>query len=67
MAIRDLRAHFKRDLSKATSKFNKYATSLGSNTLVEFELNYISMVVGSMKGTKLVIEQIKGKNTQDSL
>lgn len=65
MAIRDLRAHFKRDLSKATSKFNKYATSLGSNTLVEFELNYISMVVGSMKGTKLVIEQIKGKNTQD--
>jgi len=64
MAIRDLRAHFKRDLSKATSKFNKYATSLGSNTLVEFSLNYGSMVAGAMKGTNLVIAQIKGTNTQ---
>jgi|TARA_R110000764_G_scaffold88790_1_gene169992 hypothetical protein len=67
MAIKDLKKHWKQDLSAATKKFDKYAQSLGSNTLVEFDLNFISMVVGALKGTSLVIEGIADKPTKDGM
>ena len=47
--LHNLKKHWKQDLSAATKKFDKYAQSLGSNTLVEFDLNFMVLETSGQK------------------
>jgi|TARA_B110000858_G_scaffold96714_1_gene111369 hypothetical protein len=65
MALKNLKSNFRALLRDVTSKeFKNYATSLGAETLVVFNLDLDDLVRGSKKGTSLVGEQLRGETKE---
>ena len=65
MALKNLKSNFRALLRDVTSKeFKNYATSLGAETLVVFNLDLDDLVKGCRKGTSLVGEQLRGITKQ---
>ena len=58
MAIKDLQKSFKDSLNEAVKKYNAYASSLGAETLVEFNFIIEPLVKSCHKGTDLVAEEL---------